>query len=324
MANAILPTKVFHNFIFMEMRLLILLTAMVSFSCNDSQVKEKKDDSAMGDAINTNKVNAMINVNNVNIVYDQCGSGDTTLLFLHGWCINKEYWSEQKKYFCDKFKVVTLDLPGFGQSGKNRTEWSFERYANDINEFINTARLENVILIGHSMSGDILLLMDTKYPGTIIGMVGIDNLKYPAVKYTKVQGQEMEGFFTMLNKNFSGTVEGYTKQYLFPPSADVSIVSRVISDFKSADSAIAIKVLRSMSDVSQKEKEMMENLTHKLYLVNSDMTPTDIEALKKSCKFSAEVVYVKGTGHYPMIEKPAEFNAALERVVRMIGNKLQP
>jgi pimeloyl-ACP methyl ester carboxylesterase len=308
---------------------------MVSLACNDAGVNEKKVDPATGQEkpgtekeankkdINADKVNAVMNVNKVNIVYDQCGSGDTTLLFLHGWCINKEYWSEQKKFFCDKFTVVTLDLPGFGQSGKNRTDWSFDQYTNDINEFIKTAKLKNVILIGHSMSGDILLLMDTKYPGTIIGMVGIDNLKYPTVKYTKAQTQEMEVFFAMMNKNFSGTVEGYTKQNLFSPSADASSVNRVIADFKSADSSIAIKVLRSMVEVSQMEKEMMQNLTHKLYLVNSDMPPTEIAALKKSCKASAEVVYIQGTGHYPMIEKPAEFNAALEKVMGMIANKLQ-
>lgn len=295
---------------------------MISLSCNDAGVNEKKADPA--NAINVNMVNAVINVNNVNIVYDQCGSGDTTLLFVHGWCINKEYWNEQKKYFCEKFKVVTLDLPGFGQSGKNRTDWSFDQYASDINEFIKTTKPNNVILIGHSMSGDILLLMDTKYPGAIIGIVGIDNLKFPSVKYTEAETEEMEGFFTMMNKNFAGTVEGYTKQNLFPPSADAAIVNRVIADFKRADSAIAIKVLRSMADVSQREKEMMQQLAHKLYLVNSDMPPTEIDALKKSCRASAEVVYVQGTGHYPMIEKPVEFNTALEKVISMMGNKLQP
>ena len=45
------------------------------------------------------------------------------------------------------------------------------------------------------------------------------------------------------------------------------------------------------------------------------------DMLKKYCKASAEVVYVRGTGHYPMIEKPAEFNAALEKVFALIGKK---
>ena len=171
------------------------------------------------------------------------------------------------------------------------------------------------------MSGDILLLMDTKYPGSVIGIVGIDNLKKPGVKLSEEENKGIEGFFTMLDSSFSGTVATYTKGNLFPPSPDTSIVNRVIKDFKSNDSVIAIKVLRSLIDVSQKERDMMQQLTHKLYLVNSDFGTTEIDSLKKYCKASAEVVYVHGTGHYPMIEKPAEFNAALDSVVRMIGKK---
>jgi len=285
---------------------LVLLPAIVWFSCNTPSVK---------------KENANVKANDVIISYNQCGNGDTTLLFVHGWCINKEYWNDQSTYFCDRYKVVTLDLPGFGRSGKNRTDWTFEQYADDINEFIKTEKLKNVILIGHSMSGDILLLMDTKYPRSVIGIVGIDNLKRPGVKLLEEESKQIESFFAMMDSSFSGTVEVYTRQNLFPPSADTSIVNRVIKDFKMNDSVIAMKVLRSLFDVSQKERDMMQQLKHTLYLVNSDGDTTHIDSLKKYCKASAEVVYVQGTGHYPMIEKPAEFNAALEKVIRMIGKK---
>ena len=267
------------------------------------------------------KENVTANVNNTTVAFNQYGNGDTTLLFVHGWCINKEYWNDQSKYFSDKYKVVALDLPGFGGSGKNRNEWTFEKYADDINEFIKAEKLENVILIGHSMSGDILLLMDTKYPESVIGIVGIDNLKRPGVKLSEEENKGIEGFFAMMDSSFSGTVEVYTKQNLFPPSADTSIVNRVVKDFKMNDSVIAIKVLRSLLDISQKERDMMQQLKHTLYLVNSDSDTTHIDSLKKYCKASAEVVYVHGTGHYPMIEKPEEFNSALENVIRMIGKK---
>jgi len=279
---------------------------IVLFSCNTPVV---------------NKENSSIKVNDVAIAYNQCGNGDTTLLFVHGWCINKEYWNDQSIYFCDRYKVVTLDLPGFGKSGKNRTDWAFEQYADDINEFIKAKKLKNVILIGHSMSGDILLLMDTKFPESVIGIVGIDNLKKPGVKLSDEEDKGIESFFAMMDSSFSGTVEAYTKRNLFRPSADTSVVNRVIKDFKSNDPVIAIKVLRSLLDVSQKEREMMQLLKHTLYLVNSDSDTTHIDSLKKYCKASAEVVYVHGTGHYPMIEKPAEFNAALEKILGMIGKK---
>ena len=285
---------------------IVLTTIIVLASCNNSPVLQK---------------NAVIKVNNIDIVYDECGKADTTLLFVHGWCINKEYWNDQSAFFCDRYKVVTLDLPGFGQSSKNRTDWNFEQYADDINEFIKAKELKNVILIGHSMSGDILLLMDTKYPGSVIGIVGIDNLKRPGVKFSEEENKQVESFFSMLDSNFSGTAEVYTKENLFPKSADTSIVNRVINDIKTNDPVIAMKVLRSLFDVSQKERDMMQLLKHPLYLVNSDGDSTQIDSLKKYCKASAEVAYVHGTGHYPMIEKPAEFNAAMEKIFGMIGKK---
>ena len=290
----------------MKACLFILITAITVHSCSEPSAN-KKDTSQVS--------------NNIAIEYDQCGNGDTTLLFVHGWCINKDYWDIQAGYFCDRYKVVALDLPGFGKSGKNRTNWAFEQYADDVNEFIRTKELKNVILVGHSMSGDILLLTDTKYPESVIGIVGVDNLQTPGTKNTEEQTKEIEGFFAMLDSSFSGTVEAYTKQYLFPPSADTSVVNRVIKDFKANDSVIAKKVLRSLFDVSQRERDMMQQLSHKLYLINSDFVPTQIDSLKKYCKASAEVVYINGTGHYPMIEKPAAFNAALEKVIQMIANK---
>lgn len=290
----------------MKARLPVILLVTILVSCNNALDR---------------KENVTAKVNNTTIAYNQYGKGDTTLLFVHGWCINKEYWNAQSKYFSDKYKVVTIDLPGFGNSGKNRNEWSFDKYTDDINEFIKTEKLKNVILIGHSMSGDILLLMDTKYPESVIGIVGIDNLKKPGVKLSEEESRQIEGFFAMMDSSFSGTVETYTKQNLFPAMADTAVVNRVVEDFKMNDSVIAIKVLRSLLEVSQKERDMMQQLTHKLYLVNSDFGKTEIDSLNKYCKASAEVVYVHGTGHYAMIEKPAEFNAALEKVIRAIGRK---
>lgn len=266
------------------------------------------------------KGNKSININNVSIAYEECGTKDTTLLFVHGWGINKEYWDAQKKYFCNNYKVVAIDLPGFGNSGKNRTTWTFEQYADDIKEFIKAKELENVILIGHSMSGDIVLLADTKYPDQLVGIVGIDNLQVPGVKYTEEQMRQNESFFKMLTTNYKATVEDYTGRFLFPPNADSASVRRVINDIRNSDSVIAVKVIRALAETAQSERNMMEQLRHKLYLVNSDMYPTQLDTLRKYCHASAEVVYVKGTGHYPMIEKPAEFNAALEKVVHMIGH----
>src|SRR5690554_2533750 len=93
----------------------------------------------------------------VKIAISTSGSGPLTLVFVPGWCTDQTYWEEQVYIFSQTYKTVTLDLPGFGKSGKDRRQYSIESYADDIAVVIAKLRLNNVVLIGHSMAGDIIL-----------------------------------------------------------------------------------------------------------------------------------------------------------------------
>ena len=113
----------------------------------------------------------------VNIAYDLNGSGDTMIVFVHGWAISKDYWLSQENIFSRRFTTVALDLGGHGQSGKNRNSWTVYDYANDVIAVINALKADKVILVGHSMSGDIIAAVADSIPQKIIGLVGVDNFK---------------------------------------------------------------------------------------------------------------------------------------------------
>jgi sigma-B regulation protein RsbQ len=106
---------------------------------------------------------------NVAIAYNEAGSGDITLLFVHGAFIDMSYWSAQVEYFKDHYRVITVDLPGHGASGNNRSVWSTEEYGKDIYALINMLGLKNVVLIGHSMGGDVILEAAVRCPDSVIG-----------------------------------------------------------------------------------------------------------------------------------------------------------
>src|SRR4051812_43754769 len=110
--------------------------------------------------------NALIN-------YRMSGNGDTTLLFVHGSYIDQTYWDKNVKYFTPHFKVVTLDLPGHGLSGRERTKWSTQGFAEDILTLIKELDLKRVILIGHSWGADISLIAATKNPQPISGFIAV-------------------------------------------------------------------------------------------------------------------------------------------------------
>jgi pimeloyl-ACP methyl ester carboxylesterase len=255
------------------------------------------------------------------IAYTDTGKGDTTLLFIHGWCINKEYWQPQVEFFRGRYRVVTLDLPGFGASGKNRANWRFEDYTEDIKTVIKTLGLTHVILAGHSMSGDIVLDAANKYPELLAGIVGVDNLHEPAGPFNDTVKRESAVFFDMLANAFDSTVTNLMQPGLFHASTNTAVVQRVLKDVFSSDSLIAVKVLKALADISQQEKKQMQGLQHRLYLVNSDVNPVNADSLKKYCARGFHVETVPVTGHYPMIEKPLLFNQALQRAIDRMGQK---
>jgi len=252
----------------------------------------------------------------VRINYFQQGQGDTTLLFLHGWCIDGTYWKNQVEYFSDNYNVYAIDLPGFGKSKAERNSWTIEEYANDVTAFISVMGLKNVVIIGHSMAGEIMLQSALTSNPQIVGIVGVDNFKIIDVVFTPEQMKRMTDFFPMLEKDFKNSAPVYADMMLFHPATSKEVKDRVKTDFANSDSVIGYKTMMSQMQYAYTDAQKLEQLNYKLYLINSDYFPTNEIGLKNHCKSSFQVEQISATGHYPMIEKPAEFNLLLEKVLK--------
>lgn len=257
-----------------------------------------------------------VNNNGVFINHNSYGEGDFTLLFVHGWCINQTYWSNQVEALSFDYRIVTIDLPGFGESGTNRENWSIEEYGSDINAVIEQLKLTNVILIGHSMGGDIILESALKNV-EVIALIGIDNFKDVGVEFNDEMKVEIDGFVDMLKNNFSEIAPAYADGALFHPSTDSLVKARVIKDFKNSDSTIAISNLEALFEYALIEAKQLSTLKQKIYLINSNTSPTNTDGLD-AAGIAYEVIEINSTGHYPMIEKPEEFNRLLEQTIQKI------
>jgi sigma-B regulation protein RsbQ len=169
------------------------------------------------------------------------------------------------------------------------------------------------------MSGDLALLAENLYPNAFIAIAGIDNLQMPGKPLTPDQLAGANRFFDTMRMQFQQTVNKEMRSSLFQSSTDTAIVNRVMHDFFTGDTVIATNVLHDLMLTAQQEQAMMSKLSHTLYLVNSDVNTTYMDSLNKYCRKGCEVFMVHGTGHYPMVEKTDEFNAALERVLGRVG-----
>jgi pimeloyl-ACP methyl ester carboxylesterase len=246
------------------------------------------------------------------------GSGATTLLFVHGSYIDQTYWMDQVIYFRSKYKVVTIDLPGHGKSGRERTNWSVRGFAEDVNEVIRSLALENIILIGHSLAGDINLMAASSHPGPIIGFIGIDNFKNAATPLPPEYQQQAIAIQQKLKTDFANTNERYARMALLTPLTPAEITDRVVNDYRNACQLMGIATTPEMFNLYQTEKELLPKLPLKLHLINVDYMPTNEEALKQYSVNGYEILHMNGTCHFPMLESPLELNKLLEKLVLTI------
>jgi len=70
-----------------------------------------------------------------------------------------------------------------------------------------------------------------------------------------------------------------------------------------------------------KDSEMISRLPIPAHLIVSDYTTTNEESFRRTAKAGSSIRVIKGTGHYPMIEKPEQFTYLLRETIQQIGKK---
>src|SRR5215510_15587527 len=122
---------------------------------------------------NVGAVNA---ADGVPIHYSFTGKREPALVFVHCGGCNRNVWENQVAEFSKTNRVVTIDLPGHGESGQGRKHWSIESFADDVNTVITKLKLKRVILVGSSMGGPIALEATRRMPERVVAIVPVDTL----------------------------------------------------------------------------------------------------------------------------------------------------
>ncbi len=239
----------------------------------------------------------------VPIHYHAEGDGSPALVFVHGWSCDGSYWSEQVKAFSPRHRVVTVDLAGHGKSGRDRREWTIPAFARDVRAVIEALDLERVVLVGHSMSGQVILEAAPLMPDRVIALIPVDTLHDVTMK----PGKEIDDLLESMRRDFPGATREFVKG-MFPPGADPDLADRIASRMSGAPPEIAVAVLRAV--LSFDAAAAMARVRQPIRAINSATYPTQVETNRRYAP-QFEAVIIQGTGHFPMLEKTGEFNRLL-------------
>lgn len=103
-------------------------------------------------------------INKMSVNYLDYGNDEKgVLVFLHGWGQNAMMMKPVADFFSQEFRIVILDLPGFGKSSEPDNIWTLYDFVEFLHQFFEELKIENPILLGHSFGGKISLLYATKY-----------------------------------------------------------------------------------------------------------------------------------------------------------------
>ncbi|KAA3647449.1 MAG: alpha/beta hydrolase [Bacteroidetes bacterium] len=108
------------------------------------------------------------------IAYAIQGKGRTIVL-IHGFLGSKTLWSPLRKKLKEKFRVISIDLPGHGESNSIGYVHTMEIMADLINSILSAYKIRKAVLVGHSLGGYVCLAYAEKYPDKLHGLIMINS-----------------------------------------------------------------------------------------------------------------------------------------------------
>ncbi|MBT3181457.1 MAG: alpha/beta hydrolase [Deltaproteobacteria bacterium] len=276
----------------------MLLMLLFSFGCSS------KKEAGVLKSVNS--------LDGTRISYELYSGKEPTLIFIHGWSCDGSYWKEQIPYFSKEYQVAAIDLAGHGRSGLKRKIYSIDSFADDVKAVVDSIGASKVILIGHSMGGELAVKAANLLPKRVIGVVVVDSIQDVAYPLTS------EGFARMVEpfkEDFNKATKYFLKD-MFVPSTSPKLIAWITEDMSSSPPHVGISAMEEFMGEYQKGRitGYFTNINVPIFSINSKLYPTNIKSNKKYIK-NYNVTFIEDAGHFPMLEKPIAFNKALDQIV---------
>lgn len=245
------------------------------------------------------------------IAYESRGAGDTAVVFVHCWACNRRFWRHQvEPVAAAGYRVVTLDLPGHGESGaEGREEWSVAGLGADVAAVVEALGVERAILVGHSLGGPVAVEAASRLPGRVAGIVCVDTLHDVEWEWPEGMAESIAG---QLERDYRGGMLSFVPQ-LFLEGADPELVDWVMEQaVERSDPAATVPLI--LSSAAWDGPARLAAAGAPIRCINAAPIPgrglpTAIETNRKHADYDA--VFLDGVGHYPQLERPADFNRLL-------------
>jgi pimeloyl-ACP methyl ester carboxylesterase len=251
--------------------------------------------------------------------YVSYGKGDEALVLIHGWTQNIDSWRDQIPEFAKHYRVIALDLPGHGKSDKPQFSkepvpkgqpskpfvYSMDHFARAVEAVMRDAKVKRAVLAGHSMGTPVARQFYRKYPEKTLGIIIVDGSLRPfgnqAILDQLIANLRGPNYSTAVDQMFG---------MMFGPGLSAEAQQRIKASTANTPQHVLVGAFEGMADSGIWGEDKI-NLPVLAIMAKNPFYPPNVEESFRAIAPKMEFHMWDGVGHFLMMEKPKEFNAAV-------------
>ena len=240
-----------------------------------------------------------------NVFVQESGSGEKNLLLLHGWGCSTQLMASVQGEMEKAMRVVSLDFPGHGKSGRPPEPWGVPEYMEMTAKAIEKLRLAPCDIVAHSFGARVAILLAAEHPELVKRLVltGAAGIKKPQTGKTSARQQ--------LYKGLRGAVNLAEKTHLFgslPEKGREALVQRFGSaDYKALDPEMRKTFVKVISLDLTDRLSQIRSPALLFWGAQDTETPLWMARVMEEKIPDAGLVVEEGAGHFASLERSATF-----------------
>jgi pimeloyl-ACP methyl ester carboxylesterase len=254
------------------------------------------------------------------IHYVNYGKGGEALVLIHGWTQSADAWRDNVADLAKRNRVIVVELPGHGQSDKpeakgkgerakgesnNYSLYSMDHFAGAVYAVMRDAKVKRAVLVGHSMGTPVARQFYRKYPDKTLGIVIVDGSLRPFGDKAMID-QMMAGFRGPKYQDAVNQMMGF----IAGPNLSAELKQRISAASMSTPQHVLVSAFEGMLDDSIWGDDKI-NVPVLAIMAKTALLPPNAEESYRAIAPKLDFQIFDGVGHFLMMEKPKEFDAAV-------------
>lgn len=251
-----------------------------------------------------------------NIYFKDEGKGFPILL-IHGFCETHQIWNSFSERLATKFRVLSVDLPGFGRSELLKGSFSIDDVATKIIGWLRSIQIDTCVVIGHSLGGYVALAMVNQDPKGFEAFGLFHSTAYPDSEEKKLSRNKVIEFVT------ANGVEPFIQSFVPPLFFDQTNphIPAVVQLGLQTRKETLLSYVAAMRDRPDRTYVIKDFVKPILFIAGDKDGVVSPEALENQSKLSSKpnLVIMKHVAHMGMFENE---KLAFENTLAFLQNAL--